>query len=427
MLEHARARDARAPRRRQAGAAVRPAHSGQGQRQHARLPDHRRHSGAAHFSPPGRCAGGRGAEGGGRASCSARPICTSSPTAGPATTSPSAPCAIPTIRPAFPAAAAAEPRLRSPPGSLLSGSPRIPKARFACPRRSAASQGFRPTTGRYSTQGCVPISPLFDQVGPHARSVADLALFDSVVTRERRPLAAGSLRGVRLGIVRDYWFAGLDPEVERITDGRFAPARGRGRSPRRGAAARRRPAGRSRDGSNAESRCTLRPRPLPQATYGRRCDLRTTHRAREPGHPGGVPAATSCRAARISSARPSTPRRAIATCPSSSAAYQDYFARTGCRRRWSFPRRVWRRRASARRPTLDIGGRAVPFEDAVARNIAPGSTAGVPGLVLPAGLTAARPAGGARVRCARGRRSGAARARSGARRALGTIAAPHFK
>src|SRR6202162_895401 len=48
--------------------------------------------------------------------------------------------------------------------------------------------GFRPTTGRYSTQGCVPISPLFDQVGPHARSVADLVLFDSVVTRET-PLA----------------------------------------------------------------------------------------------------------------------------------------------------------------------------------------------------------------------------------------------
>ncbi len=38
--------------------------------------------------------------------------------------------------------------------------------------------------------------------------------------------------------------------------------------------------------------------------------------------------------------------------------------------------------------TLDIAGHAVPFEDAVARNIAPGSTAGLPGLVLPAGLTA---------------------------------------
>jgi mandelamide amidase len=33
------------------------------------------------------------------------------------------------------------------------------------------------------------------------------------------------------------------------------------------------------------------------------------------------------------------------------------------------------------------GGRSLPFEVAVARNIAPGSTAGLPGLVLPAGLT----------------------------------------
>jgi mandelamide amidase len=37
--------------------------------------------------------------------------------------------------------------------------------------------------------------------------------------------------------------------------------------------------------------------------------------------------------------------------------------------------------------TLQIRGRSVPFESAVARNIAPGSTAGLPGLVLPAGLT----------------------------------------
>src|SRR6202522_4202367 len=77
--------------------------------------------------------------------------------------------------------------------------------------------GFRPTTGRYSTRACVPISGLFDQAGPHARSVADLALFDSVLTGEVRPFEPKPLRGVRLGIVRDYWYTGLDPEVERIT------------------------------------------------------------------------------------------------------------------------------------------------------------------------------------------------------------------
>src|ERR1700676_3678963 len=78
--------------------------------------------------------------------------------------------------------------------------------------------GFRPTTGRYSTRGCVPISPLFDQVGPHARSVADLALFDSVVANDWRKRPAAPLKGVRLGVTRDYWFTDLDPEVLRLTE-----------------------------------------------------------------------------------------------------------------------------------------------------------------------------------------------------------------
>jgi mandelamide amidase len=38
--------------------------------------------------------------------------------------------------------------------------------------------------------------------------------------------------------------------------------------------------------------------------------------------------------------------------------------------------------------TLRVGSKDIRFEVAVARNIAPGSTAGVPGLVLPVGLTA---------------------------------------
>jgi mandelamide amidase len=37
-------------------------------------------------------------------------------------------------------------------------------------------------------------------------------------------------------------------------------------------------------------------------------------------------------------------------------------------------------------PSVTIGGRTVQFEAAIARNIAPGSTAGLPGLVLPVGL-----------------------------------------
>ena len=77
--------------------------------------------------------------------------------------------------------------------------------------------GFRPTTNRYPNSGVMPITPLFDQVGPHARSVADIALFDNVVSGG--PMVAGlpSLKGVRLGVPRQYYYADLDTEVERIS------------------------------------------------------------------------------------------------------------------------------------------------------------------------------------------------------------------
>src|SRR5262249_47648605 len=77
--------------------------------------------------------------------------------------------------------------------------------------------GFRPSTGRYPTTGCAPISPLFDQVGPVARSVTDLALFDSVGANDWAPLKATALKGIRLGVVRDFWFTGLDAELEQVT------------------------------------------------------------------------------------------------------------------------------------------------------------------------------------------------------------------
>jgi indoleacetamide hydrolase len=77
--------------------------------------------------------------------------------------------------------------------------------------------GLRPTTGRYSTQGCVPLTPVFDQAGPLARTIADIGLFDSVVTNDWRPLVPQPLRGVRLGIIRAYYYSDLDREVERIT------------------------------------------------------------------------------------------------------------------------------------------------------------------------------------------------------------------
>lgn len=78
--------------------------------------------------------------------------------------------------------------------------------------------GLRPTFGRYPGTGVMALTlDKFDQVGPLARSVADIALFDSVVTGDFLPIAARDLKHVRLGISRNYFLTGLDAQVERMT------------------------------------------------------------------------------------------------------------------------------------------------------------------------------------------------------------------
>src|SRR4029077_2118579 len=76
--------------------------------------------------------------------------------------------------------------------------------------------GLRPSFGRYPDDGIMPLTVnKFDQVGPLARSVEDLLLFDSVLSGERGQVAASPLTGVRIGISPEHW-SGLDPEVERV-------------------------------------------------------------------------------------------------------------------------------------------------------------------------------------------------------------------
>jgi Asp-tRNA(Asn)/Glu-tRNA(Gln) amidotransferase A subunit family amidase len=69
----------------------------------------------------------------------------------------------------------------------------------------------------------------FDQVGALARCVADLSLFDTAVTGDSGQVIAPSLKGVRIGISPEYFWSGLDPEVERVSnEARFGNSAKRG-------------------------------------------------------------------------------------------------------------------------------------------------------------------------------------------------------
>jgi Asp-tRNA(Asn)/Glu-tRNA(Gln) amidotransferase A subunit family amidase len=95
-------------------------------------------------------------------------------------------------------------------GSDTGGSVRIPAA-------LCGIVGFRPTTGRWSQAGIVPISHTRDTAGPMTRSVADCVLLDGVVAGSSAA-AAVSLKGLRLGVPRAHFWAPLDAEVARLME-----------------------------------------------------------------------------------------------------------------------------------------------------------------------------------------------------------------
>ncbi|WP_434054961.1 MAG: indoleacetamide hydrolase [Roseibium sp.] len=93
-------------------------------------------------------------------------------------------------------------------GTDTGGSVRIPAALNGV-------SGLRPTVGRYPAGGIIPISATRDTAGPIARSVADLALFDAVITGTSDDVTAADLTAVRLG-VPTVLTENLSPETERL-------------------------------------------------------------------------------------------------------------------------------------------------------------------------------------------------------------------
>jgi len=91
--------------------------------------------------------------------------------------------------------------------------------------------GLKPTYGRVSRYGLVAFASSLDQIGPFARDAQDAALLTAVMsgadpqdaTSATEPVPAelgnlqapADLKGVRLGVPKEYFVSGTDPEIER--------------------------------------------------------------------------------------------------------------------------------------------------------------------------------------------------------------------
>jgi amidase len=106
---------------------------------------------------------------------------------------------------------------------------------IVCPAGINGVVGIKPTLGLVSRGGIIPGAGSFDTAGPFARTVEDAAILLTAMSAadpsdssaKERPsaipdfaanLSADALRGKRIGVLRNYWGAGDDPNVEAIID-----------------------------------------------------------------------------------------------------------------------------------------------------------------------------------------------------------------
>jgi len=248
--------------------------------------------------------------------------------------------------------------------------------------------GFRPTTGRYPTEGCAPITAEFDQVGPVARQVSDLVLFDDVMTGDPVPVVPPPLAGLRLGIAPDYYFAGLDPAVADVVDGVIERLEHAGVTIVR--------ADLPGLGTLIEA-ITLTVQihdVVPSLTrWLAASGASMTYEALHAEVSPDVKALLDAYA--VPGAPRAIPEQLYAAAitvhlPALKALFAAWFAENRADA-MLLPATMILPPLIGEDSTVCIAGSDVPFETAIARNIAPGSTAGLPGLVLPAALAGGLP------------------------------------
>src|SRR5579862_6161609 len=101
--------------------------------------------------------------------------------------------------------------------------------------------GLKPTYGRVSANWVVALSPSLDHVGPITRSVLDAAAVLEAISERKTPAdsagdpwtaprfvdtARQSPQALRVGVPREYFFADLEPDVERAVEKALSAIRG---------------------------------------------------------------------------------------------------------------------------------------------------------------------------------------------------------
>ena len=93
-------------------------------------------------------------------------------------------------------------------GTDTGGSTRIPAA-------LCGIVGFKPTAERVPQDGCIPLSPSLDSIGPMANTVTCCAILDTVMAGTNDiELTPYPQVGLRLGVLDGFAMEGLDPEVQ---------------------------------------------------------------------------------------------------------------------------------------------------------------------------------------------------------------------
>lgn len=120
-------------------------------------------------------------------------------------------------------------------GTDTGGSIRQPAAHCGC-------VGLKPTYGRVSRYGVIAYASSLDQVGPITRDVTDCAIMLGAIaghdpkdsTSVELPVPdytqtlANGVKGLRIGLPREYFIEGLDPEVKKAMDDAIATYKGLG-------------------------------------------------------------------------------------------------------------------------------------------------------------------------------------------------------